>query len=165
MSLLTDFQVLARPELDFIFSELGQTVTLYAQQEAVSTGQPGQEPPEYDENGELITPPVTDPTPDTPGAAELGTFPCYFAQLEVQDRAKLAVGGDLSIPLWDGYIHHSAPLATPGVLLVVQGGEIVAPLRLRPLADAEDIGTVRVAWNVLGQAQEALRGQDESTRD
>lgn len=149
----------ARPELDLLYAELGQQVTIYAQQEAVSSGQPGQEPPEYDEDGNPITPLPPDPTPDTPGAGtSLGTFGCIAMQMDATERARAGIGADLPNPVWEVYIHYSAPLATPGVLLVVEGGELPVPLRLRPLADAEDLGTQRVAWFVLGQAQDALRG-------
>ncbi|QLG11006.1 hypothetical protein HLB42_09645 [Deinococcus sp. D7000] len=158
-ALTAEIQTAARPDLDFLYAEVGQTVTLYAQQEAVSSGQPGQEPPEYDEDGNPITPLPEDPTPDTPGAGtSLGTFGCIAMQLDATERARAGIGADLPNPVWEVYIHYSAPLATPGVLLVVEGGELPDPLHLRPLADAVDEGTQRVFWTVLGQAQEALRG-------
>ncbi|OLV20218.1 hypothetical protein [Deinococcus marmoris] len=159
-SLTAELQALARPELDILYAELGQLVTIYAQQDAVSAGGAGELPPEdYDENGNPVNPLPDDPTPDTPGAGvPLGTFGCIAMQLDATERARAGIGADIPVPVWEVYIHHSAPLATPGVLLVVTGGELPAPLRLRPLADAEDIGTQRCAWAVLGKAQNALRG-------
>ncbi|AIZ44866.1 hypothetical protein QR90_06740 [Deinococcus radiopugnans] len=159
-ALTAEIQTAARPDLDFLYAELGQQVTIYAQQEAVDSGGPEQPPPdEYDEDGNPITPLPEDPTPDTPGAGtSLGTFGCIAMQMDANERARAGIGADLPNPIWEVYIHYSAPLATPGVLLVVEGGELPAPLRLRPLADAVDEGTQRVMWVVLGQAQEALRG-------
>lgn len=159
-ALTAEIQEATRPDLDFLYAELGQTVTLYAQQEAVDAGGTGQLPPDdYDEDGNPITPLPEDPTPDTPGAGtSLGTFGCIAMQLDPIDRQRVGLGADLPVPVWEVYIHWSAPLATPGVLLVVEGGELPEKLRLRPLADAVDEGTQRVMWVVLGQAQDALRG-------
>ncbi len=159
-ALTAEIQDATRPELDYLYAALGQQVTIYAQQDAVSAGSPGEPPPEeYDEDGNPVNPLPDDPTPDTPGAGtSLGTFGCIAMQLDATERARAGIGADIPVPVWEVYIHHSAPLATPGVLLEVTGGELPAPLRLRPLADAEDIGTQNVCWAVLGKAQNALRG-------
>ena len=159
-ALTAEIQSAARPDLDFLYAAVGQTVTLYAQQEAVSAEGPEPSPPaEYDENGNPINPLPEDPTPETPGAGvALGTFGCIAMQMDATERARAGIGAELPVPVWEVYIHWSAPLATPGVLLVVEGGELPEALHLRPLADAEDIGTQNVAWYVLGQAQNALRG-------
>ncbi len=156
-----ELQALTRPDLDEVYAALGHQVTIYTQQESVTDGSAvdvGAE--QYDENGNPITPLPADPTPDTPGAGTaLGTFPCIAMQMDVTDRAsKPALGADLGVPYWEVYIHHSAPLATPGVLLVVEGGELPQPLHLTPIEDAEDIGTQRLAWYVVGRAPGALRG-------
>ena len=156
-----DLQVLARPDLDEAYAALGQQVTIYAQQEQVtdSSGTP-QAPVQYDLDGNPVTPLPTDPTPDTPQGAgkNLGTFPCIAMQMDVTDRAgKPALGADLGVPYWEVYIRWDAPLATPGVLLVVTGGELPEPLHLTPIEDAEDMGTPRLAWHVVGRAPGALR--------
>lgn len=157
-SLTAEIQADARPELDELYDAVGQQVTLYAEQPAVSV--PGAAPPdEYDRDGNLISAPPVDVTPDTPGYGQpLGTFGCVFWQMDVTERAtRPALGADLAVPVWEGYVHHSAPLATPGVLLVVAGGELPAPLLLQPITDAEDLGTQRVAWHIVARAPEATR--------
>lgn len=159
-ALTAEIQELARPELDELYDALRQQVTLYAQQDSVAAGGADPVPEQYDRDGNPIGPAPADPTPDTPGAGQsLGTFPCIAMQMDVTDRAaRPALGADLGVPYWEVYIHHSAPLATPGVLLRVEGGELPGPLDLTPIEDAEDIGTQRVAWYVVGRAPGALRG-------
>ncbi|MVN88771.1 hypothetical protein GO986_18695 [Deinococcus sp. HMF7620] len=150
--MLTTAQIqgMGRPLLDKLFAALGQTVTVYrAQVPATAPG--AQPPPEYDERGELVTPAPADPTPTTPGAGvSLGDFPCMAAQLDAKDKADL--GGEIAVPLWEVYVHWSAPLDEPGLHLVVTGGEVPEPLHLTPIGDVVDETTQRVVWVLTARA-------------
>ncbi|UQN06766.1 hypothetical protein [Deinococcus sp. QL22] len=145
-----ELQELVRPDLDEVYEALGQTLRVYRQQVPTSTPT-SPDLPEYDERGELITPPPTDPTPVTPGAGtSLGEYPCVVYQLDAKDRADL--GGDIAVPLWEGIVHWSAELHQPGLLFEIFGGELPEPLLLTPIGDVVDEGTQRVAWTFVGRA-------------
>lgn len=145
-------QNVTRPILDRLYPALGQTVEVFRAQ--VRPAAPGAlPPPELDESGMPVTPPPADPTPDTPGAgASLGQYPCIASQLDAKERAEL--GGDTAVPMWEVYVHWSAPLHEPGLLLVVSGGELPGPLALSPIGDVVDEGTQRVAWILTARATE-----------
>ncbi|MFW8627627.1 hypothetical protein [Deinococcus sp. ME38] len=145
-------QNVTRPVLDRLFPALGQTVEVFRAQ--VRPADPGAlPPPELDETGMSVTPHPADPTPATPGAGgSLGSFPCIAAQLDAKDKAEL--GADTAVPLWEVYVHWSAPLHEPGLLLVISGGELPGPLALAPVGDVVDEGTQRVAWILTARATE-----------
>ncbi|MVN86821.1 hypothetical protein GO986_08600 [Deinococcus sp. HMF7620] len=150
-AITAEFQA-ARPEFDELYAEMGQMLRVFKAQAA--TSDPGAQPlPEYDERGELVTPPAPDPTPTTPGAGTaVGTYPCIAYQLDAKDKADL--GADMAVPLWEVVAHWSAPLHDPGLLFEVFGGELPKPLLLSPLGDIVDEGTQRLCWTFTARAPE-----------
>lgn len=143
-------QNVTRPVLDRIYPGLGQRVQVFRAQ--VRPADPGAlPPPELDESGMPVTPPVVAPATGVVGpGTPLGEYPCVAFQLDARDKAEL--GADTALPLWEVYVHWSAPLHEPGLLLLVSGGELPGPLALAPVGDVVDEGTQRVAWVLTARA-------------
>lgn len=138
-----DIQELTRPELDEVFEALGQSVQVLR-----TAPVPDAPPPDVDLSGGLVLAPPASGVHQGRGTA----YPAYGYQLGTRERQEKGIGSDLPVPVWEVLVHHSAPLDEPGFSLVLEGGGLPAPLPLEVIGDAEDLGTVRVAWRLLCRA-------------
>ncbi|AFZ67075.1 hypothetical protein [Deinococcus peraridilitoris] len=138
----TEIQALSVPELRVIFDALNSPGVKVHR--AAPTNNDA--PQEVDASGNTILQP---PAPEAASVRVSG----YAYQLQGRERREY--GGDfadIDAPLWLVLLLGDAPVGTPGFELESNG------LRLRPLEDANDLGTVGVAWQVLCRAPGARHG-------
>lgn len=135
--------------IDQVLTALGHTITVFP---APSHAGPAQGSIGADGNPILTALPAATPAAGVP---YLG----YAYQVPPSKRGQYgAVGADITQPLWEVIVRYDAPLTVPGFSLSAQGVGLPYPVALKPIQDADNLGSEGVAWMVLCHATRALEG-------